>query len=42
MTKQVFVAAWLGLVVGWVGFGLALADAPRETGHVAAVWHGRL
>jgi|GEM_PF-7006062 len=41
MTTQVFVAAWLGLVVGWVGFGMALADAPGEAAHGVAAWQVR-
>ena len=27
---QVFVAAWVGVTVGWIGFGWALAEAPAE------------
>lgn len=27
---QVFVAAWVGITVGWIGFGWALAEAPGE------------
>lgn len=33
---QVFVAAWVGVTVGWVGFGWALAEAPAEVGAVPA------
>lgn len=29
---QVFVAAWVGVTVGWLGFGWALAEAPSEGG----------
>ena len=32
---QVFVAAWVGVTVGWLGFGWALAEAPVELGHAA-------
>jgi len=28
--KQVFVAAWVGISVGWMGFGWVLAEAPME------------
>lgn len=27
---QVFVAAWVGITVGWIGFGWVLAEAPGE------------
>lgn len=30
MMTQVFVAAWIGVTVGWIGFGWALAEAPGE------------
>jgi hypothetical protein len=34
---QAFVAACMALLVGWVGFGVALAHAPADGGtHVAA------
>jgi hypothetical protein len=32
MMGQVFVAAWVGITVGWLGFGWALAEAPAEMG----------
>ena len=28
--KQVFVAACVGITVGWIGFGWVLAEAPGE------------
>lgn len=28
--KQVFVAAWIGLVAGWIGFGWMLQGAPGD------------
>jgi hypothetical protein len=30
MMTQVFVAAWIGVTVGWIGFGWALEEAPGE------------
>ncbi len=30
MMTQVFVAAWIGVTVGWIGFGWALNEAPGE------------
>ena len=30
MMTQVFVAAWIGVTVGWIGFGWALDEAPGE------------
>lgn len=27
---QVLVAAWVGVMVGWIGFGWALDEAPGE------------
>lgn len=32
--KQIFVAAWVGIIVGWMGFGWALAAASVDSGAV--------
>ena len=37
---QVFVAAWIGVTVGWIGFGLVLAEAPGEMRMAAAQAQG--
>ena len=35
--KQVFVAACVGITVGWIGFGWVLAEAPSEHLNVAGL-----
>jgi hypothetical protein len=35
--KQVFVAACVGIMVGWIGFGWVLAEAPGEQMRVASL-----
>lgn len=37
MMTQVFVAAWIGVTVGWIGFGWALAQAPGDVRMAATV-----
>lgn len=37
MMTQVFVAAWIGVTVGWIGFGWALDVAPSEMRVAVAV-----
>lgn len=33
---QILVTAWIGVTVGWVGFGWVLAEAPAEHGRMAS------
>lgn len=28
--RQIFVAAWVGISAGWIGFGWVLAEAPVD------------
>jgi hypothetical protein len=37
MMTQVFVAACVGITVGWIGFGWVLAEAPGEHVVVASL-----
>lgn len=42
MMTQVFVAAWIGVTVGWIGFGWALEEAPVEMRMASSVPHQEL
>jgi len=37
---QAMVAACVALMVGWVGFGVALAHAPADVGHPLVAAYG--
>ena len=42
MMTQVFVAAWIGVTVGWIGFGWALDMAPGEMRMASSAQHQEL
>lgn len=42
MMAQVLVAAWIGVVIGWVGFGVALHEAPADGQMAAGTMNARM